>query len=262
MTVITIGNYKGGVGKTSLTELLTYVFGVKYNYKVLVVDLDPSAQISRRLKKDFNIKERFPTHTFFEAIVENEIDGAIMKVHKNIDIVHGSRDMEYFSKYVYKNFNEEAEHYLFKKIFADVVDEYDYVLIDTKPSTSVETVNAICMSDYHLIASDAKFGGLDASIDEFNFLQAQLEFNPKLDLIGVVALIVENKPEQLNILNQLKDTFNDMFFENYIKSAARILRWSDTGISEEDHWDKVSMQMYQAVAEEALERIKKLEESK
>lgn len=48
MTVITIRNYKGGVGKTSLTELLTYVFGVKFNYKVPVVDLDPFAQISRK----------------------------------------------------------------------------------------------------------------------------------------------------------------------------------------------------------------------
>ncbi|MBH4730569.1 ParA family protein, partial [Staphylococcus aureus] len=40
--VITIGCFKGGVGKSSLTEILTYLLA-KEGYKVLAVDTDPQS---------------------------------------------------------------------------------------------------------------------------------------------------------------------------------------------------------------------------
>lgn len=48
--VITVNNYKGGVGKSTTTELISYILSTKYNYKVLAVDLDPQGDLSRKLK--------------------------------------------------------------------------------------------------------------------------------------------------------------------------------------------------------------------
>ena len=53
--IIAFGNYKGGVGKTTATELFSYILSTKMNYKVLAIDTDPQSNLSEILAKTFKI---------------------------------------------------------------------------------------------------------------------------------------------------------------------------------------------------------------
>lgn len=44
--IITFGNFKGGVGKTTTTALFSYLLSQNKDYKILAVDTDPQANLT------------------------------------------------------------------------------------------------------------------------------------------------------------------------------------------------------------------------
>lgn len=55
MTAITMGNYKGGVGKTTATQLFAYILSEKHGKKVLAVDTDPQSNLTETLALTFSV---------------------------------------------------------------------------------------------------------------------------------------------------------------------------------------------------------------
>ena len=53
MEVITIGNHKGGTGKTATSLHIGAVFGI-IGYKTLLIDLDPQGFLTRMMGVDTN----------------------------------------------------------------------------------------------------------------------------------------------------------------------------------------------------------------
>ena len=61
MSVITVGNFKGGVGKTTVATILSYIESEQYGKKVLLIDFDPQGNATQIMKR-----------TYVEAPEENE----------------------------------------------------------------------------------------------------------------------------------------------------------------------------------------------
>lgn len=56
-TVYTVGNFKGGVGKTKLVTMLAYDNAILRDKKTLIIDMDPQANASQIMAKTADIKK-------------------------------------------------------------------------------------------------------------------------------------------------------------------------------------------------------------
>lgn len=110
--IITIGNQKGGVGKTTLTTLLGGYFASAAKYKVAIIDTDPQASLYNHIFSMVNngLKIDF-------ACFKDNIKDAVSDIEKQSE--------KYFS--------------------------YDIILVDTLPTTDITIVNLFSISNIVLI---------------------------------------------------------------------------------------------------------------
>ena len=54
-TTIVVGNFKGGVGKTKVSVMLSWELSKYYNKKVLLVDMDPQGNASTLIARSAGV---------------------------------------------------------------------------------------------------------------------------------------------------------------------------------------------------------------
>lgn len=166
--IIFIGNYKGGVGKTTTTLNLAQYFSEK-KHKVLTIDLDPQSSLSE-------IQIHF-SHKVLKDIPDSETlnyvyDLSIMRIARypglNLDfspaIIKKRNDYYDFipSSLFYKGgdgldslaikMKSNIEYLAILKNYIDTIKNgYDFILIDCPPSSNLITQSAFLLSDYYLI---------------------------------------------------------------------------------------------------------------
>lgn len=138
MLTITISNLKGGVGKT--TSAVNIAWSLAYRGKhVLVVDADPQCNLTPFFQRD-NAK----SHTIADLMEKPEnFRSCICRSRlKNVDIIKGCPE-------ILEAEREEEESLLgaFQKIQKEKCSEYDYMIIDTRPSFGGLTEAAILAAD-------------------------------------------------------------------------------------------------------------------
>lgn len=167
--IIFIGNYKGGVGKT--TSVLNFAeYFSKENKKVLVLDIDPQSSLSEILVsnggfgslKDLSEKETL--NYIFDLYIskiekypclELVFDTAIIKRYNNtFDFVPSSlfyqRGMG-LDLLVLKMKNDIQYLSILKNWIDTIKDRYDIIFIDCPPSNNLITRSAFLLSDYYVI---------------------------------------------------------------------------------------------------------------
>ena len=138
MVTITISNLKGGVGKT--TSAVNIAWSLAYEGKhVLVVDADPQCNLTPFFQRD-NSK----SHTIADLLEKPEnFRSCICRSRmKNVDIIKGCPEV--------LEAGEEEEAALYKaflNIQEKKRDEYDYMIIDTRPSFGGLTEASIYAAD-------------------------------------------------------------------------------------------------------------------
>lgn len=183
--IITVGNNKGGVGKSTTCVNLSAGLA-REGATVLVVDGDPQSNTTSTLLPDFGLRENSslvkaledpegaftpnacPTRTEHMEIVPNSIRCMEWEVrsYAGIDSVLG------FSRLLQNDKD---------------IGRYDYVLIDTPPNIGPMLRNALLISDYVLVPCPV---GDQYALDGFStFIQVLSQAkqqNKKLLLLGVV----------------------------------------------------------------------------
>lgn len=180
MSVVSVINYKGGVGKTTLTANI----GAELAYRgrtVLLIDLDPQASLTfsfyqpevwaYELADDHTIlqwfgsvlapgsKEPLQKYVLTPPII-NEIagrhgDGRLDLVASNLDLIEV--DLEFAANLGGSRFQHGSPRYLeLHRVLADALsdgsfDEYDLVLIDCPPNFAMVTRTAIVASEHLLV---------------------------------------------------------------------------------------------------------------
>ncbi|WP_281223612.1 ParA family protein [Photobacterium sanguinicancri] len=183
MNIISVINYKGGVGKTTVTANLAGELAYR-GYKVLLLDMDAQASLTFSLMSpdfwDKTIKESHTIKSWFDCISQSEkvmplselvyrpekvneyltkylkSDGCIDLISSHLGLINV--DLELATLLGGANLKQSKINYLkvhgklkgeLKKIAKS--NEYDIVLIDCPPNFNIVTKNAIIASDQILI---------------------------------------------------------------------------------------------------------------
>ncbi|HDH5640810.1 TPA: ParA family protein [Staphylococcus aureus] len=260
--VISVVSYSGGVGKTTLCLMLTYILSENQNNKILVIDVDGQEDVSHLIKKTFK-NEIEPNNTIITGIKNFDLAETIMPITKNIHLIHGDWNIEYFDTYLVNNYEEKAHYYLLYTLLKDIKKEYDYIIFDTSPQTASITNNAIVASDYVIIPTEATEKGVRRTKHTYEYLSSLTDYNEQLQLIGIVPYYLKDRDSNSRIhLKQLKDIFEEDVFHNIIKSTRKVPTWWREGITTKKGNDKKILKMYANIVDEIIMRIEKIEERK
>lgn len=146
-TIIAVGHHAGGVGKTTTALNLGYSL-VQAGRRVLLVDLDPQADLSDRLGLEP------PAGTDLAGALVRGLDPPLVTTEHGFDVIPSSLDtmagVELALSQVY-----ERERRV-RVLLAELVPAYDYILLDCPPNLTLLTANAFYAADAVLIPVEAQ----------------------------------------------------------------------------------------------------------
>lgn len=259
MTVITIGNFKGGVGKTTVSTMFSYIASEHYDKKVLLVDFDPQGNASEIMKRTF------PNHshnkmTLLEALKTDNINNCKINLSENLDLLPAEPSLANLSDEIAKK-NIQTKRYILKRVLDTIKEQYDLILIDVPPTINSDfTNNAVYASDFIVMVFQTQQSAYESSLAFVNFLRdRKKESNLSFDLIGSIpVLIKKNGLIDTQIIEKAKKTFGAALFEKQIYQRERIKKFGAEGIKNEDLHDKMVMKMFNDIYLELFERLSEI----
>ncbi len=144
--IIAIANQKGGVGKTTSVVHLGAALKMS-GRKVLLIDFDPQGDTSAYMGVED--EESKTVSQVMEEFVKNgsaDIREAIRKSEKNDNIEYIPADISLAGAEMYL-ISVMSRETVLKRLLKDVVDDYDYIIIDCQPSLGVLVLNALVAAD-------------------------------------------------------------------------------------------------------------------
>ena len=216
--IIAIANQKGGVGKTTTSVNLAACLGV-LEKKVLLIDSDPQANASSGLGIDTE-KIKFSTY----HLLENNCDvfEAITTTSSpNVDIIPANIDLVAVEIELVDIENRE---YMLKNSLNQVIDKYDYILIDCAPSLGLLTLNALTAADSLIIPIQCEYFALEGLGKLLNTVKSvQKIHNEKLDIEGLLLTMYDSRLRLSNqVVEEVQNHFNEMVFKTIIQRNVRL----------------------------------------
>lgn len=268
-TVITFGNFKGGVGKTT-SSCMTSILLAEKGYRTLHIDFDPQADSTEFLVNvhEYQLDEDYLS--LYEAIKEDRsLQPAIVHLDDNLDLLPSGADLIGYEKLAQEIVGENTgnEHFLLDALLNDIKINYDYIIIDVPPTLNVYNSNALFASDAAVIVMKTQRKSFNATrkylnfIDETDEARRQFEY-PQLKVAGVLPYLQKkSSPLDDEIIRAANEEFSEHLFKNHILERERIKRYDEEGISfkQMDMHDKNVFQMYRDVVDELIERLKQQE---
>ena len=183
----------GGVGKTTTTVNLGNGLA-RSGKKVLLIDLDPQGDLTTSLgfKNQDNMENTIKT--LMEKVIQKiDIDQeeAILKNNEGIDLIPANIELEALETSMIKYIDKEN---ILKKYVSKVRENYDYILIDCRPSLGLLTINALATADSVIIPVQAQYLPLKGMTQLFQTIdKTRVHINRKLKIEGVLLTIVDMK---------------------------------------------------------------------
>jgi chromosome partitioning protein len=206
--IISLLNHKGGVGKTTSAINISAAL-VKLGKKVLLVDLDPQANLT--------ISLGIPRQkvTIYENM-RGEAEIQPFTVKEGMDVVTSSLDL---SGAEMELINEAGREYILRELFEPLKEDYDYIIIDCPPSLGLLTLNALTTSHYVVIPMQTEFLALQglAKIKQITD-KVRFRLNKALQIGGVIATMYDNrKVLNRDIVSTIEKYFGDKVFNTKIR---------------------------------------------
>ncbi len=189
--VIVIANQKGGVGKTTTAVNLAASLAVAEK-KVLLIDADPQANATTSLGFHRNDYEFNIYHVLIGA---KKLKDIILKSDlPTLHLAPSNIGLVGIEKEYYDTENAKGRELVLKRAIANVVQEYDYVLIDSPPALGPMTINALSASNSVLIPIQCEFFALEGLAQLLNTVKlVRKSINPKLKIKGFVPTMFSSQ---------------------------------------------------------------------
>lgn len=216
--IIAIANQKGGVGKTTTTVNLAAALGV-LEKKILLIDADPQANASSGLGIDVETVDK-GTYQLLEHTISAK--DAIQKTNSpNVDIIPAHIDLVAIE---IELVDKDDREYMLRTSLADIVDDYDYILIDCAPSLGLITLNALTASDSIIIPIQCEYFALEGLGKLLNTIKSvQKIHNATLDIEGLLLTMFDSRLRLSNqVVEEVRKHFNEMVFKTVIQRNTRL----------------------------------------
>lgn len=241
--VISFINMKGGVGKTTLCiELADQISNRQKsdgsNYKILLIDIDPQANLTQAINEHFYPEEDIPMKSI-ELLFNRRPTGFKPEdiieslPNDNLDLIPGELKTIFLERASGNSTSQKLMDFI---LDYKLKESYDFIIVDCPPTYSIYTEMAFFVSDYYFIPvipdkySLLGVDLLERVVDDIITNNRNSVFKEKSPRnLGVIFTRVNmnEKPKQINYINALKSSplaqqKNIYFFSEFFRESNKL----------------------------------------
>jgi len=221
MKIVAIANQKGGVGKTT-TAINLSVGLSELGKRVLVIDLDPQANLTMGLGVDYPDELDYTIANVMLSKEKIKKQDYVKKYDK-LDFIPASIELVELEDKLGTAIGRES--YL-ADFLSEFKEDYDYCIIDCLPSLNILTVNALCASDEVIIPVQSQYfsvKGLELLLNTIATIKAKI--NKDLQIAGVLFTMLDGRSTfQKSAAEIVKVKYGERLnvFETYIPPSVKV----------------------------------------
>jgi chromosome partitioning protein len=226
--VIAVANQKGGVAKTTTAHAIAAGL-VERGRSVLTIDLDPQASLTFAMGVG-----QEPEPSMHDVMMGRTQIPEILYESNGIDLAPSSIDLAGSEVHLLTRTGRE---FVLQRALRDLLDDYDFVMIDCPPSLGILTINALTVAGEVLIPVQAEtlshrgVGQLLETVEEVRQFT-----NPDLTVAGVVITMFDSRTNLgQEVVATLKSNHDLHVFDPPIPKSVRVAEAPGRGLSVLSH---------------------------
>jgi chromosome partitioning protein len=142
------------------------------------------------------------------------------------------------------------------KAFKPILEDYDFICIDTPPSLGLLTINALTAADKVIVPVQCEYLSMRGLIQLQNTMQMiQENLNPNVQIEGILPTLMDTRTVHAKeAIEILEENFGDRVFASRIKKTIRFAEAPVKGMSVLKYDpDGMAAQSYRDLAKEVLD---------
>jgi chromosome partitioning protein len=215
--VISVANEKGGVAKTTTTLSLGGAFA-EAGYQVLVIDLDPQANLSLSLGVEPEEKRNSIVNLLLSDL---EVADCIRPTGvEKLQLIPSNREVGLAERLLPTRLGFE---FLLRNTLNTLDGKYDYVILDCPPFLGAITQNALFASDFLILPTQAEYYSIFALRNMMNLIRTiRTKGNPNLRYRLLLTMFDKRNGIHRTLAEHLRSTFSNGVFDTVIEIDTKL----------------------------------------
>lgn len=269
-----IGNFKGGVGKSTCAQMLGFESAVQKGLKTIIVDLDMQGNTSDVMNlthMNFSKEEGGGngeiidyTNTIADVLMNDvPIENSLYKIVNNLYILPADMSFEGYDDWIKEKYPQSLDQfkYMDDKL-SKLYEEFDVIYLDVPPSISIYTKSAMYIADWAIVVLQTQVKSMRNAMQYLEYMDFFIEqFSTSLSVVGVIPFMLESGDSiDKEMYAQAKEIYGKHLLKNIVLRNARLKRYDGSGITMEKtkkgnlkQWDKKSHTLFTNILNELEE---------
>ena len=269
-----IGNFKGGVGKSTCAQMLGFESAVNEGKRTLIIDLDMQGNTSDVMNlthMNFTNEEGggegepiVYENTVTDVLINNlPPKEAVYKVINNLYILPADMSFEMYDDWIKDQYNDSLSQFKYmKEKLEPLFDEFDVIYLDVPPSISVYSKSAMYIADWAIVVLHTQVKSMRNAMQYLEYMDFFVkEFDTNLYVAGVIPFMLESGDAvDQEMYKQAQEIYGEHLIKNVVLKNARLKRYDGSGITMEKtkkgllkQWDRKSHELFISILKELEE---------
>lgn len=260
--IVTFGISKGGCSKSTSCGITSHLLSEKE--RVLAIDMDGQGNLTSFLTGEYDVCNVFEERTVLEAILNGDARPYIIKIKENLDLLPSN---DFLATLPRRMFEKGLTLDALQKALEPIMEDYDWIVIDTPPALSEQTVMPLstysAAGSYAVVMFDGSMFSYYAIPKFLEIIEGAKErYNPTLETAGILFSLIDSRAKENEVMEEAVDEdYPDLKFKTIIRRKAATRRLAISGFDGNPEL-KSALEYYIPFVKELKERVQQKQSQK